>query len=118
MKKIPILFILFTLGLYAGASEAETKTNENTDTVITKEITATNKQQLDVKEIDTEELLLKNQNLESSSVEITGEGFKEGEDKVKVKTEQTTQVVLEQELSQGVEKKSFFRKIIDFFTGE
>lgn len=116
MKKvILILLILGASILYAN--EPEVKTEENKETVITKEVTATNKQQLDVKEIDTEELLLKNQNLESSSVEITGEGFKEGEDKVRVKTEQTTQVVLEQELSQGIEKKSFFRKIIDFFTG-
>lgn len=116
-KQISILLVLVSLGLYANEAETQTQT-QNSDTVITKEVTATNKQQLDVKEIDTEELLLKNQNLESSSVEITGEGFKEGEDKVKVKTEQTTQVVLEQELSQGVVKKSFFRKIIDFFTGE
>lgn len=107
MKRKSILaFVIMSLALY-GAEEI--------DTTISKEVTATNQQQLDIKEIDTEELLLKNQNLESSSVEISGENFKEGEDKVVV--QQATEVVLEQELSQGVEEKSFFRKVIDFFKG-
>ncbi|MDO4690337.1 MAG: hypothetical protein Q4A58_03470 [Fusobacterium sp.] len=80
------------------------------DPTISKEVIGTNKQQLDVKEIDTEELLLKNQNLESSSVEISGENFKEKEDKVKV--QQTNKAALEEELSQGVENKSYLKYIL------
>lgn len=98
MKKIiSILFIIMSLIVYADAT-------------ISKEVTGTNKQQLDTKEIDTEELLLKNQNLESSSVEISGENFKEKEDKVKI--QQTNKAELEEELSQGVENKSYLKYIL------
>ena len=96
-KTISILFVLMSMGLYADAT-------------ISKEVTGTNKQQLDVKELDTDELLLKNQNLESSSVEISGENFKEQEEKVKV--QQTNKVELEEELSQGVENKSYLKYIL------
>ena len=96
-KTISILFMLMSLVIYADAT-------------ISKEVIGTNKQQLDVKELDTEELLLKNQNLESSSVEISGENFKEKEDKVKV--QQTNKAELEEELSQGVENKSYLKYIL------
>lgn len=96
-RKISILFIIISLGLYAN-------------TTINREVTGTNQQQLDIKELDTEELLLKNQNLESSSVEISGENFKEKEDKVKV--QQENKVALEEELSQGVENKSYLKYIL------
>ncbi|WP_022819955.1 hypothetical protein [Fusobacterium russii] len=96
-KTISMLFIIMSLAIYADAT-------------ISKEVTGTNKQQLDVKEIDTEELLLKNQNLESSSVEISGENFKEKEDKVKL--QQTNKAELEEELSQGVENKSYLKYIL------
>lgn len=96
-KTISILFIIMSLAIYA-------------DTTISKEVIGTNKQQLDVKELDTEELLLKNQNLESSSVEISGENFKEKEDKVKI--QQTNKAELEEELSQGVENKSYLKYIL------
>lgn len=96
-KTISILFIIMSLAIYA-------------DTTISKEVIGTNKQQLDVKELDTEELLLKNQNLESSSVEISGENFKEKEDKIKI--QQTNKAELEEELSQGVENKSYLKYIL------
>lgn len=96
-KTISILFIIMSLAIYADAT-------------ISKEVTGSNKQQLDIKEIDTEELLLKNQNLESSSVEISGENFKEKEDKVKI--QQTNKAELEEELSQGVENKSYLKYIL------
>lgn len=96
-KTMLILFIILSMAIYADAT-------------ISKEVTGTNKQQLDAKEIDTEELLLKNQNLESSSVEISGENFKEKEDKVKI--QQTNKAELEEELSQGVENKSYLKYIL------
>lgn len=97
-KSILALFLMISLGIYAN------------DTTISREVTGANKQQLDVRELDTEELLLKNQNLESSSVEISGQNFKENEDKVKV--QQTNKVALEEELSQGVENKSYLKYIL------
>lgn len=112
MKKI-IFFMLLLAAFSAYSNENVTK---DSDTIIKKETTATNLQQLDVKELDTEELLLKNQNLESSSIEISGENFKEGEDKIIVK--QSSSISLEEELAQGVEKKSFFGRIADFFRGK
>lgn len=109
------MLILLSFAVY---SDEKTVNNEidATSATISRETTATNQQQLDIKEIDTEELLLQNQNLESSSVEISGENFKEGEDRIIVR--QSNTVSLEEELAQGVEKKSFFRRIADFFTGK
>ena len=85
-KKLLALFLV--LGLMAYAEDIETVVND-TDTTessaeenvatteLTKQVTSENNQQLDVKEIDTEDLILQNQNLESSSVNITGENLKE-----------------------------------------
>ena len=123
-KKLLALFLV--LGLMAYAEDIETVVND-TDTTessaeenvatteLTKQVTSENNQQLDVKEIDTEDLILQNQNLESSSVNITGENLKENGDKVKVNRENTA--TIEEELSQGVEKKGFFRRIIDKLFG-
>ena len=110
-KKLLALFLV--LGLIAYAEDIETVVND-TDTTessaeenvatteLTKQVTSENNQQLDVKEIDTEDLILQNQNLESSSVNITGENLKENGDKVKVNQENSA--ILEEELSRGVEK--------------
>ena len=123
-KKLLALFLV--LGLMAYAEDTETVASDTTTTEssaeenvatteVTKQVTSENNQQLDVKEIDTEDLILQNQNLESSSVNITGENLKENGDKVKVNQENSA--TLEDELSRGVEKKGFFRRVLDKLFG-
>ena len=123
-KKLLALFLV--LGLMAYAENTETVASDTTTTEssaeenvatteVTKQVTSENNQQLDVKEIDTEDLILQNQNLESSSVNITGENLKENGDKVKVNQENSA--TLEGELSRGVEKKGFFRRVLDKLFG-
>ena len=123
-KKLLALFLV--LGLMAYAEDTETVASDTTatessaeenvaTTEVTKQVTSENNQQLDVKEIDTEDLILQNQNLESSSVNITGENLKENGDKVKVNQESSA--TLEEELSRGVEKKGFFRRVLDKLFG-
>ena len=124
-KKLLAIFLLLGVLTYAEDNDTTVIINDNaqkaTDngevitTEVTKKVVGENKQQLDVKEIDTEELILQNQNLESSSINITGENLKENGDKVKVNRENTA--TIEEELSQGVEKKGFFRRIIDKLFG-
>ena len=123
-KKLLALFLV--LGLMAYAEDTNTVASDTTTTEssaeenvatteLTKQVTSENNQQLDVKEIDTEDLILQNQNLESSSVNITGENLKENGDKVKVNQENSA--TLEEELSKGVEKKGFFRRVLDKLFG-
>ena len=124
-KKLLAIFLL--LGVLTCAEDNDTtviindnaqKATDNGEVItteVTKKVVGENNQQLDVKEIDTEELILQNQNLESSSINITGENLKENGDKVKVNRENTA--TIEEELSQGVEKKGFFRRIIDKLFG-
>ena len=123
-KKLLALFLV--LGLMAYAEDTDTVVNDTATTEssaeenvatteLTKQVTSENNQQLDVKEIDTEDLILQNQNLESSSVNITGENLKENGDKVKVNQENSA--TLEGELSRGVEKKGFFRRVLDKLFG-
>jgi len=123
-KKLLVLFLV--LGLMAYAEDTDTVVNDTATTEssaeenvatteLTKQVTSENNQQLDVKEIDTEDLILQNQNLESSSVNITGENLKENGDKVKVNQENSA--TLEEELSRGVEKKGFFRRVLDKLFG-
>ena len=123
-KKLLALFLV--LGLMAYAEDTETVASDTTTTEssaeenvatteVTKQVNSENNQQLDVKEIDTEDLILQNQNLESSSVNITGENLKENGDKVKVNQENSA--TLEEELSRGVEKKGFFRRVLDKLFG-
>ena len=123
-KKLLALFLV--LGLMAYAEDTNTVASDTTTTEssaeeniatteVTKQVTSENNQQLDVKEIDTEDLILQNQNLESSSVNITGENLKENGDKVKVNQENSA--TLEEELSRGVEKKGFFRRVLDKLFG-
>ena len=113
MKKIIFMLVMVSsITMYAEEiKEIATQENEKPTEaqLIIKEVSGENMQQLDVKDIDTEEL--QNQNLESSSVKISGENLKENGDKVVVKQENT--VNLEEELSQGVEKKGWFRRMWD-----
>ena len=124
-KKLLAIFLLLGVLTYAEDNDTTVIINDNaqkaTDngevitTEVTKKVVGENNQQLDVKEIDTEELILQNQNLESSSINITGENLKENGDKVKVNRENTA--TIEEELSQGVEKKGVFRRIIEKLFG-
>ena len=123
-KKLLALFLVLGLMAYAedigtvasDTATAESSAEENVATTeVTKQVISQNNQQLDVKEIDTEDLILQNQNLESSSVNITGENLKENGDKVKVNQENSA--TLEEELSRGVEKKGFFRRVLDKLFG-
>ena len=124
-KKLLEIFLLLGVLTYAEDNDTSVIINNDTQkatdneevitTEITRQVIGENNQQLDVKEIDTEELILQNQNLESSSINITGENLKENGDKVKVNRENTA--TIEEELSQGVEKKGFFRRILDKLFG-
>ena len=124
-KKLLAIFLLLGVLTYAEDNDTSVIINNDTQkatdneevitTEITRQVIGENNQQLDVKEIDTEELILQNQNVESSSVNITGENLKENGDKVKVNRENTA--TIEEELSQGVEKKGFFRRILDKLFG-
>ena len=124
-KKLLVIFLVLGVLTYAednntsviinDSAQKATDNGEVITTEVTRKVIGENNQQLDVKEIDTEELILQNQNLESSSVNITGENLKENGDKVKVNRENTA--TIEEELSQGVEKKGFFRRIIDKLFG-
>ena len=124
-KKLLVIFLLLGVLTYAEDTNTAVIINNNTQkatdngevitTEVTRKVVGENNQQLDVKEIDTEELILQNQNLESSSINITGENLKENGDKVKVNRENTA--TIEEELSQGVEKKGFFRRILDKLFG-
>ena len=124
-KKLLAIFLILGVLTYAednntsviinDSAQKATDNGEVITTEVTRQVVGENNQQLDVKEIDTEELILQNQNLESSSVNITGENLKENGDKVKVNRENTA--TIEEELSQGVEKKGCFRRIIDKLFG-
>ena len=94
------LFLLSTLAVCA----------EDSITAIDKEVTGVNKEQLERKEIETKEMLLKNQKIDTGSVELSSENMKEQQQKIKVV--QNEKAALEDELSQGVEKKSFLKYII------
>ena len=120
-----VIFLLLGVLTYAednntsviinDSAQKATDNDEVITTEVTRKVIGENNQQLDVREIDTEELILQNQNLESSSVNITGENLKENGDKVKVNRENTA--TIEEELSQGVEKKGFFRRMLDKIFG-
>ena len=101
MKKlIASLFLLSTMVVCAKESV----------TAIDKQVTGVNKEQLERKEIETKEMLLKNQNINTGSLELSSENLKEQQQKIKVV--QSEKSALEDELSQGVEEKSFLKYII------
>ncbi len=100
MKKV--IFTMLVFVNFIVYSETNTQNNKN---IINQEVSGVNKQQLDVREITTEELILKNQNLESTSIDISGKNFKEKDDKVRINKNNNSN--LEEELSRGL-KKSFF----------
>ena len=122
MKKQKMMLGLFLICSCLALAEGEirelTTETEGTTTgnVLDKGITAQNEQTLEVKELDTQELLLQNQDLESSSIKITGKALQEQQQQVKVVQNDTLKI--EEEVAAGVKPRSFWQKIKDFFTGE
>lgn len=120
MKKKYVCLICFLMLLSQAFAEEEIKEipleNATSNEILDKSVTAQNEQTLKVEEVDAQELLLKNQNLESSSMEITGEALKEQQQQVRVVQNDTLKI--EEELAEGVQKKGFWSKVKDFFTGE
>lgn len=82
---------------------------DTTTATLDKEVQGVNKEQLEMKEIKTNEVLLKNQKLDSGS-EVTNDAFQNQNQKIKVV--QGEKSALEDELSEGVEKKSFIKYIL------
>lgn len=101
MKKL--LGVLFLLGSMTvmGADDI---------TAIDKEVTGVNKEQLEIREIPTEEVLLENQKIDSGAIKVTNDSFQNQNQKIKVV--QGEKSALEDELSQGVEQKSFLKYIL------
>lgn len=100
-KTMAILFLLSTI-CAIGAEEGIT--------ALDKEVQGINKEQLEIREIPTEEIILEGQKIESGTIKVTNDNYQNQNQKIKVvQGEKTT---LEDELSQGVEKKSFWKYII------
>lgn len=78
--------------------------------VIDKQVQGVNKEQLEIKEVEPNDVLLKNQTVESGAIKVTNDNFQNQNQKIKVVQGQKS--ALENELSQGVEKKSFLKYII------
>ncbi len=95
-RTIFVMFFLLSLLAYS---------NQNTKHTINQQVSGTNKQKLDVSEITTEELILRNQDLEMTEIDISGKNFKEKDDKIIVKKNDNKN--LKDELAKGI-KKSFF----------
>lgn len=102
MKKIVTVLFLFPSLIAIGA--------DTTTTAIDKEVQGVNKEQLEFKEIETNDVLLKNQNLNSGAIKVTNDDFQNQNQKIKVV--QGEKSALENELSEGVEKKSFLKYIL------
>lgn len=91
--------MLFSFNIFA---------NDNINT-IEKNVSGTNKQQLDVRELSQEELIFKNQNLESTDVTISGEKFKNSKEQITIYKKQEFE--LKEELSEGI-KNNYFNTIL------
>lgn len=101
MKKLfATLFLLSTIAAM-GAQDVS---------VIDKQVQGVNKEQLEIKEVEPNDVLLKNQTIESGAIKVTNDNFQNQNQKIKVVQGQKS--ALENELSQGVEKKSFLKYII------
>ncbi|MBR8700732.1 hypothetical protein IX317_000331 [Fusobacterium sp. DD29] len=102
MKKIMAALFLVSTMVALGTQEDVT--------TIGKEVQGVNKEQLEMKEIETNDVLLKNQNIQSGAIKVTNDNFQNQNQKIKVVQGQKN--ALEKELSQGVEEKSFIKYII------
>lgn len=102
MKKLfATLFLLSTMCVL-GANEDVT--------AIDKEVQGVNKEQLEIREIPTEEVILENQKVNSGATPLTNDSYQNQNQKIKVV--QGEKSALEDELSQGVEKKSYLKYIL------
>lgn len=102
MKKLlATMFLLSTMAVM-GADEGVT--------VFDKEVQGVNKEQLEIREIPTEEVILKSQKVESGAIKVTNDNYQNQNQKIKVV--QGEKSALEDELSQGVEEKSFWKYIL------
>ena len=103
MKKLfATLFLLSTIAAM-GAQDVS---------VIDKQVQGVNKEQLEIKEVEPNDVLLKNQTVESGAIKVTNDNFQNQNQNQKIKVVQGQKSALENELSQGVEKKSFLKYII------
>lgn len=89
MKKIMLmLMIIACFNIYAE------------ETVVDQEVQGNNKQQFDIKDSSVEELILENQNLEITNINITGEGLKNSNEQIIIM--QQNNASLKEELSKGL----------------
>ncbi|STO31238.1 Uncharacterised protein [Fusobacterium necrogenes] len=101
MKKLFTMLFLLSAICVLGAGEDVT--------ALDKEIQGINKEQLEIREIPTEEVILKEQNINSGAIEVTNDNYQNQTQKIKVVQEKSA---LEDELSQGVEEKSIWKYIL------
>ena len=102
MKKLlAVTFLLSTMAVM-GADEGVA--------VFDKEVQGVNEEQLEIREIPTEEVILKSQKVESGAIKVTNDNYQNQNQKIKVV--QGEKSALEDELSQGVEEKSFWKYIL------
>lgn len=102
MKKAVTILFLLSVMCAVGAEEGIT--------ALDKEVQGINKEQLEIREIPTEEVILEGQKVESGAIKVTNDNYQNQNQKIKVV--QGDKSALEDELSQGVEKKSFWKYII------
>lgn len=112
MKKLGVLFILLSLTTFAN--DGEEKFNEVSQieegvATFDKSVEGINKEKLEYREIKSE-IELERQKIDTSEIKIQGESFKN--DPQKVKVVEGDKKILEEELSQGVEKKSYLKYIL------
>lgn len=101
MKKLSAMLFLLSTMYVMGADEGIT--------AIDKEVQGVNKEQLEIREIPTEDVILKGQKVESGAIEVTNDNYQNQTQKIKVVQEKSA---LEDELSQGVEEKSIWKYVL------
>lgn len=100
-KTFATLFLLSTICVMGATDDI---------TAIDKEVQGVNKEQLEIREIPTEEVVLENQKIDSGAIKVTNDNYQNQNQKIKVV--QGEKSALEDELSQGVEKKSYLKYIL------
>lgn len=108
LKKLIIISIFaFSMGASANAPASSGK---SVSPVIDQEVTGINLQQLEYKAITNSNGLLKNQNIESTNMEIIGDSLKKQRQRIKVV--QSDSVQLQDEITEG-KKKGFFGSLFN-----
>lgn len=80
------------------------------DITLDKEVQGVNKEQFEIRELPTEEVILDNQKIDSGAIKITNDNYQNQNQKIKVV--QGEKSALENEISQGVEEKSYLKYIL------